>query len=88
MQGIDTTFDDLSFEGGDSPRRVLLKIFPGAAAVALAGAVGVWVLHWCGASAPEVIFARWTSAPAVTPPPPVVSKPFGDIVIDSACSLD
>jgi len=84
MQGIDATFDDLSFEGGDSPRRVLLKILPGAAAVALAGAVGVWVLHWCGAAAPETIFARWTSATVVTPPPPVVSKPFGDIVIDSS----
>src|SRR5579872_1036115 len=84
MQGTDATFDDLSFEGGDSPRRVLLKILPGAAAVALAGAVGVWVLHWSGAAAPEAIFARWTSATAVTPPPPVVSKPFGDIVIDSS----
>ncbi len=84
MQGIDATFDDLSFEGGDSPRRVLLKFLPGAAAVALAGAVGVWVLHWCGAAAPEAIFAQWTSAPAVTPPPQVVSKPFGDIVIDSS----
>jgi hypothetical protein len=84
MQGIDATFDDLSFEGGDSPRRVLLKVLPGATAVALAGAVGVWVLHWSGAAAPEAIFARWTSASAVAPPPPVVSKPFGDIVIDSS----
>jgi hypothetical protein len=84
MQGIDATLDDLSFEGGDSPRRVLLKILPGAAAMALAGAVGVWVLHWCGAAAPEAILAQWTSAKAVTPPPPAVSKPFGDIVIDSS----
>jgi hypothetical protein len=80
MQGIDATFDDLSFEGGDSPRRVLLKILPGAAAVALAGAVGVWLLHWRGA-APEAIFSRWT--PASTAAAPAVSKPFGDIVINS-----
>jgi hypothetical protein len=69
MQGIDATFDDLSFEGGDSPRRVLLKILPGAAAVALAGAVGVCVLHWRGST--------------VAPPAPAVSKPFGDIAIDA-----
>jgi Tlde1 domain len=84
MQGIDATFDDLSFEGGDGPRRVLLKVLPGATAVALAGAVSVWVLHWSGAAAPEAIFARWTSASVVAPPSPVVSKPFGDIAIDSA----
>jgi Protein of unknown function (DUF2778) len=81
MQGIDATFDDLSFEGGDSPRRVLLKILPGAAAVALAGAVGVWVLHWRGAAAPEAIFSRWSPASTVAP---AVSKPFGDIVIDKS----
>jgi Protein of unknown function (DUF2778) len=79
MQGIDATFDDLSFEGGDSPRRVLLKILPGAAAVALAGAVGVWVLHWRG-SAPEAILSHWSS---VTSSAPAVSKPFGDIAIDA-----
>ena len=82
MQGIDATFDDLSFEGGDSPRRVLLKILPGAAAVALAGAVGVWVLHWRGSAAPEAIFSRWTSASPVALSP-AVSKPFDDIVIDA-----
>ena len=82
MQGTDATFDDLSFEGGDSPRRVLLKMLPGAAAVALAGAVGVWVLHWCGSPAPELIFSRWTSSSPVALSP-AVSKPFGDIVIDT-----
>ena len=79
MQGIDATFDEVSFEGGDGPRRLLLKILPGAAAAALAGAVGVWVLHWCG-SAPEGIVSNWTS---VTAPAPSVSKPFGDIAIDA-----
>jgi hypothetical protein len=79
MQGIEATFDDLSFEGGDSPQRVLPKIVPGVAALALAGAVGVWVLHWLG-PAPEAVFARWTPASAVTP---AISKPFADIVIDA-----
>jgi hypothetical protein len=81
MNGIDATFDDLSFEGGDSPRRVLLKILPGAAAVALAGAIGVWVLHWRG-SAPEGVFSHWNSAPPTAQP--AVSKPFGDIAIDES----
>jgi hypothetical protein len=80
MQGIDATFDDLSFEGGDSPRRILLKILPGVAAVALAGAVGVWLLHWRGA-APEAIFSQWIPASTVAPSA-AVSKPFGDIVIN------
>jgi hypothetical protein len=83
MQGTDATFDDLSFEGGDSPQRVL-KILPGAAALALAGAVGVWVLHWLGPAGPEAVFSRWTSATTVAPPAPAISKPFADIVIDAS----
>jgi hypothetical protein len=79
MQGIEATFDDLSFEGGDSPQRVPPKIVPGAAVLALAGAVGVWVLHWLG-PAPEAVFARWTPASTVTP---AISKPFADIAIDA-----
>ena len=51
MQGIEATFDDLSFEGGDSPQRVLPKIVPCGAALALAGAVSVWALHWLGSVA-------------------------------------
>jgi hypothetical protein len=79
MHGIDATFDDLSFEGGDSPRRVLLKILPGAAAFGLAAALGVWLLHWRGSTAPDAIFSRWTPALATQS----VSRPFGDITIDA-----
>ena len=52
MQGTEATFDEVSFEGGDGPRRVLQKVLPGAAAVALAGAVGVWALHLREPAAP------------------------------------
>ena len=48
MQGIEATFDDLSFEGGDSPQRVLPKKVPFGAALAFAGAVSVCALHWVG----------------------------------------
>ena len=48
MQGIEATFDDLSFEDGDSPQRVLPRIVPFGAALAFAGAVSVWALHWLG----------------------------------------
>jgi len=80
MQGIEATFDDLSFEGGDSPQRVLPKVVPGAAALALAGAVSVWALHWLNPSIPEAIFARWTPASTATP---AISRPFADITIDA-----
>jgi Protein of unknown function (DUF2778) len=81
MQGIEATFDDLSFEGGDSPQRVLPKIVPGVAALALAGAVGVWALHWLGPIAPDSVFSRWTPA---TTAGPAISKPFRDIAIDAS----
>ena len=81
MQGIEATFDDLSFEGGDSPQRVLPKIVPGVAALALAGAVGVWALHWLGPIAPDSVFSRWTPAKTAGP---AISKPFGDIAIDAS----
>ena len=80
MQGIEATFDDLSFEGGDSPQRVLPKIVPGVAALALAGAVSVWALHWLGPIAPDAVFSQWTPA---TTAAPTISRPFADIAIDA-----
>jgi Protein of unknown function (DUF2778) len=77
MQGTEATFEEVSFEGGDSPRRMLQKVLPGAAAVALAGAVSVCALHLREMAAP---------APGYAPPvhsAPVTSKPFGEIVIDA-----
>jgi hypothetical protein len=76
MQGIEATFDDLSFEDGDTSQRVVSKIVPGVAALAFAGAVGVWALHWFGPIAPDSVFSQWTPATAV-------SRPFSDIVIDA-----
>jgi hypothetical protein len=80
MQGLEVTFDDLSFEGGDSPQRVLPKIVPFGAALAFAGAVSVWALHWQGSTLPEAVFASWTPGPSVTH---AISKPFADIAIDA-----
>ena len=80
MQGIEATFDDLSFEDGDTPQRVLPKIVPGAAALALAGAVSALVLHWVSPTISEVVFSRWAPASTVTP---AISKPFADIAIDA-----
>jgi Protein of unknown function (DUF2778) len=78
MLGTEATFDEVSFEGGDGPRRVLQKVLPGAAALALAGAVGVWALHLRDAAAPEA-----GTAPLAQTAPAAASKPFGDIVIDA-----
>jgi hypothetical protein len=79
MQGIEVTFDDLSFEGGDSPQRVLPKIVPFGAALAFAGAIGVWALHWQGSTLPNAVLALWP-APTATH---AISKPFADIAIDA-----
>jgi hypothetical protein len=79
MQGIEATFDDLSFEGGDSPQRVLPKIVPFGAALAFAGAIGVWALHWQGSTLPNAVLALWP-APTATH---AISKPFADIAIDA-----
>jgi hypothetical protein len=79
MQGLEATFDDLSFEGGDSPQRVLPKIVPFGAALAFAGAIGVWALHWQGSALPDAVLALWP-APTVTH---AISKPFADIAIDA-----
>src|SRR5580704_7311872 len=80
MQGLEVTFDDLSFEGGDSPQRVLPKIVPFGAALAFAGAVSVWALHWQGSPLPEAVFSLWATAPTATH---AISKPFADIAIDA-----
>jgi Protein of unknown function (DUF2778) len=77
MQGTEATFNEVSFEGGDSPRRVLQKVLPGAAAVALAGVVSVCALHLRGPTAPVAGYAPSTRSAAVA------SRPFGEIVIDA-----
>jgi len=77
MQGTDATFDEVSFEGGDSPRRALQKVLPGAAAVALAGVVGFAALHLRERVAPVAGYAPSTLAA------PTASKSFPDIRIDA-----
>src|SRR5260370_11349922 len=74
MLGIDATFGDVSFDDGRNPRRVLHPIVPGAVALALAGCVGVWVLHMRPAADPDSVLAR--SAAEVAP------NPYGVIIID------
>jgi hypothetical protein len=79
MQGTDATFDGVSFGGGDNSRRVLQKVLPGAAAVALAGVVGFTALHLREQVAPMAGYAASTqSAPGAG------SKSFPDIVIDAS----
>ena len=80
MQGLEATFDDLSFEGGESPKRVLPKIVPFGAALAFAGAISVWALHWQGSTLPDAVLGLWPSAPTATH---AISKPFADIAIDA-----
>jgi Protein of unknown function (DUF2778) len=84
MQGIDATFGDVWFERSRNPDRVLNKIIPAAAALALAASVGVAVLHtrtWVAPGAINPPSARFTptAGPAAN-----TAKPFGEIVIDAS----
>jgi Tlde1 domain len=81
MQGIDATFDEVSFERGRDARQVLLKIVPGVAALAVAGSIGVWVLHARQAAIPDIVVVLPAEAPGKAPAE-VAAKPFGDIIID------
>ena len=84
MQGIDATFGDVWFERGHNPDRVLNKIIPAAAALALAGSVGVAVLYMRTSVAPDVVnppLARLASAPTRAAAE-AAAKPYGEIVID------
>ena len=58
----------------------LPKIVPFAAALAFAGAISVWALHWQGSTLPDSISSLWTSAPTATH---AMSRPFADIPIDA-----
>jgi hypothetical protein len=84
MQGIDATFGDVWFERGRNPDRVFNKIIPAAAALALAGSVGVAVLHTRTSVAPGVVnppLARLAPAPTGSAAE-AAAKPYGEIVID------
>jgi hypothetical protein len=80
MQGLEATFDDLPFDAVDGPQRVLPKIVPFGAALAFAGAISVWALHWQGSTLSDAVSAVWTPAPSVSH---AMSKPFADIAIDA-----
>jgi hypothetical protein len=81
MQGIEATFDEFPIERGRDLRPVLLKFVPGAAALALAGSLGVWALHLRHAPSPAPVLAQSASAPKAAPATEA-ANPFGDIIID------
>ncbi len=47
--------------------------------MALAGAIGVWALHWQGSTLPDAVLALWPASTATH----AMSKPFADIPIDA-----
>lgn len=56
MQGILTTFGDVSAGQGRDFRRVFLQIGPGVVVVAaLTACVSAWVLHGRPAAAPDIV---------------------------------
>jgi hypothetical protein len=78
MQGIEATFDEFPAERGRDLRPVLLKFIPGAAALALAGSLGVWALHLRHAPSPAPVLQSAPKAARQT----ASANPFGEIIID------
>ena len=81
MQGTDFALGDVSFGRGGGARGTLQQIIPAAAALVVAGSIGVAVLHVRALFHPDVAnppLARSAPAPASV----AVSKPYGEIVID------
>ena len=80
MQGILTTFDDVSFDSDRDSRRVFLQIAPGLAIVAaLTIWVGAWALHARPAAVPDFFMPRTSPVPAPAPAATVASNPYGEI---------
>jgi hypothetical protein len=83
MQGILTTFGDVSAGRGRDLRRVFLQIGPGVVAVAaLTACVSAWLLHGRPAASPQIVVVRSIPVPipARAPAALVASNPYGEIV--------
>ena len=85
MQGINAAFGDFSFDGGRGPDRAPRKIVSAAAALALVGSIGVWVLYMRPVAAPDIAnppSARSATASMAGPATGAAVNPYGEIVID------
>ncbi|HTR15196.1 MAG TPA: tlde1 domain-containing protein [Roseiarcus sp.] len=81
MQGIEATFDGLSFEGGRDSRKSLLHLAFGASALALIVCTAL-ALHPRSLAHRDVVVAAPPAKPAPAPAPEDVAKLFGQIVIE------
>jgi Protein of unknown function (DUF2778) len=89
MQGILTTFDDISFDSDRDSRRVFLQIAPGLAAVAASIIwVGAWALHTRPAGVPDFFMPRTAPVRAPAPEATVASNPYGKIFDPGFLSLN
>jgi hypothetical protein len=80
MQGILTTFDDVSFDSDRDSRRVFLQIAPGLVAVAaLTLWVGAWALHARPVASPDFFMPRTPPVRAPAPEARVALNPYGEI---------
>ncbi len=83
MQALNATFDEVTFDGGSTPRKALQQILLGSAALALVGGVAGLVLfgpHARRAEPPAIVAA----APALTAAAgkEAAVNPFGEIIVD------
>ena len=82
MQGIEATFDGLSFEEDREPRKSLLHMVLGATALASIGCAGMTLHHLRWTPAPEAIVAAPQLKPALRLTAEEAARLFGPIVVE------
>jgi len=82
MQGMEATFDGLSFDGGRDSRKSLLHMVLGAAALASVGCAGWMLNHLRWGPAPEAIVAAPHIKPAAAMTAEEATRLFGRIVVE------
>ena len=82
MQGIDATFDGVSFDRERSTLNVLRQAVLGAVALASIGCVAAYVMRSRPPAAPDVSLVRPPWPPAAAPAAQVASDSFGQMIIE------
>jgi hypothetical protein len=81
MQGIEATFDDISFDTIREPRPALVKLIPAAVALATVSLLGISLLHKRPIAVPDIV-VRLPPEPTAAPVTEDPSKLYGGLIMD------